>query len=79
MACIFASPNVHPKNGCMTVWPRIKHSSTLVETGGRESRYAYLMGTPSEVKQCSPNVLPITIRDSPNVIMGEQESRRSTT
>jgi hypothetical protein len=75
MACIFVSPNVHPTNGCLVVWPRMKDSSTLVEMGGRESQYAYLMVTPSLVKQCSPTVLPITIRDSPNVVMGEQESQ----
>jgi hypothetical protein len=75
MACIFVSPNVYPTNGCLVVWPRMKDSSTLMEMIGRESRYVYLMGTPSKVKQCSPNALPITVCDSTNVLMGEQESR----
>jgi hypothetical protein len=62
-------------NGCVVVWPIMKDSSTLVEMGGRESRQVYLMGTPSLVKTCSPNVISSTICDSPNVLMGEQESR----
>jgi hypothetical protein len=43
--------------------------------GEQESQYAYLMFTPSLVRICSPNVLASTICDSPNVQMGEQESR----
>jgi hypothetical protein len=43
--------------------------------GEQESRYAYFVENPSLVEQCSPNALASTIPDSPNVVMGEQESR----
>jgi hypothetical protein len=35
------------------------------------------MGTPFLVEQYSPNVLASTTRESPNVEMGEQESRKA--
>jgi hypothetical protein len=75
MACVFVPPNVHPNNCCVVVWPRMKNDSPLVKMGGQESRWAYLIGTLSLVKECSPNVIFGLLLDPPNVLMGGYKSR----
>jgi hypothetical protein len=62
----------------MVVWlcgQEVKILQPNVEMGGRESRQAYLMGTTFLVEQYSPNVLASTTCESPNVEMGERDSR----